>query len=78
MNAKIKENNRLVVVLRDRAYTQMYKTLGSSSALLQTKEDLIKVFLKLSVCIQADVQNASSDKLMMILPLAEKKYKSVT
>lgn len=79
MNAKIKENYRLVVALSGRAYTWMYKALGSSSAFLQTKENLIKVFLTLFACIQANVQNASSDKLvMMILPLAEKKYKSIT
>lgn len=78
MNAKIKENYRLVVALSGRAYTWMYKALGSSSALLQTKENLTKVFLTSSACVQADVQNASSDKLVMILPLAEKKYKSIT
>lgn len=41
------------------------------------QKNLIKVFLKLSVCIQVDIQNVSHDKLMIILPLTEKNYKYV-
>lgn len=55
----------------------VHKVLGSSPALLHTKECPIQLFFIISVCIQVDIQNVSFDKLM-ILPLTEKIYKCIT
>lgn len=54
-------------------YLQMHKVLCSSPALLQTKETLIKLSFKVSICMyQLHIQDTSFDKLMVTLPLKKK------